>query len=74
MARNNVERTPWQPGVYFSPGGGADACYWLPQTHFARAVAAATDAAIIKAAQSSALAAYVARKQAVLTRIKRTGK
>ena len=66
MARDNVDRTPWQPGMYFSPGEGMQACYWPPQTHFARSIAAATDAASRKAAQSSALAIYEARKLRIL--------
>jgi len=75
MARDNVDRTPWQPGVYFSPGEGTDACYWPPQTNYAKAIAAATDAAIRKAAQSSALAAYQARKLARMRdAFKRSGK
>lgn len=75
MARDNVDRTPWQPGVYFSPGEGNEACYWLPQTYFAREIAKVTDTAINKATQTSMLAHLQARKAAaVRANFKRSGK
>ena len=74
MARDNVDRTPWQPGVYFSPGEGNEACYWMPQTNFARMIAKATDDAIKRADNSSWVDMRVLRKQAAVNAAMKRGK